>query len=191
MTNSPLMATAFPILVFAAAFLMLGLAKLGIVKITNVAAMCFVAGIVGSLFALYLYTVGLPHLVGLLATAEGAAPSLGDTLGPLVLQLASAVALFSMLFIMVGFQGTGIWALDITATGLFAAIIGFVTLPFGLIIFGSIQLLGVVFILYSAACILLGLALKFNTGIKIAAVVVIVGCLANIGIALGFQFGML
>jgi hypothetical protein len=191
MVNTPLMATSYPVLVFGAAFLMLGLAKLGIVKINNAATMCFVAGILGSVFALFLYTAGLPHLVGLLATPAGTTAALGDTLGPLLLALASALTLFSMLFIMVGFQGTGILAHEITSTGLFAALIGLFTLPFGIVIFGMIQLLGVILILYSSACIVLGLALRFNTGVKLAAVVVVLGSAANMGIALAFQFGML
>jgi hypothetical protein len=191
MVNSPLMATSFPVLVFGAAFLMLGLAKLGMVKINNAATMCFVAGIVGTIFGLFLYMAGMPHLVGLLATAAGTSPTLGDTLGPLLLQLASVLVLFSMLFIMVGFQGTGILAHEITSTGLFAAIVGIMTLPFGYFIFGMIPLLGTVLLLYSAACVLLGLALRFNTGVKAAAVVVVIGSIGNIVIALGFQFGLL
>ena len=191
MNNSPLMATSFPILIFGVTFLMLGLAKLGMVKINNVATTCWTTGIIGALFALFLYTVGLPHLVGALGTAAGTAPSLGDSLGPLVLALSSAVALFSLLFIMVGYQGTGTLAHEITSTGMFAIIIGLATLPFGLVIFGMIKILGVVFLLYSAACVLLGLALRFGAGISLAAIVVVVGSIANIIIALGFQFGML
>lgn len=189
MTNSPLMATSYPILVFGAAFLMLGLAKLNVVKVNNAATMCFLAGILGSMFALFLYKAGLPHLVGLLSATDPKAAALGDQLGPLLLMLASVLTLFSMLFIMVGFQGTGLLAHEITSTGLFAAIIGLATLPFGIVIFGAIQMLGVVIILYSAACILLGVALRINKGVSIAAIIVVLGSIANLVIGLGFQFG--
>jgi hypothetical protein len=190
--NSPLMATAFPILVFGVAFLMLGLAKLGMVKITNVATTCWTVGIVGILFALFLYTVGLPHLVGLLSAADPAAAPLGDALAPLILQLSTVVALFSLLFIMVGYQGTGLFAHEITSTGMFAIIVGLVACAFGAIIFGAIKILGIVILLYGAACVLLGLSLRFNNAaIKLAALIVVVGSIANILIGLGFQFGML
>lgn len=189
MSNSVLMATSFPIIIFGVAFLMLGLAKLGKAKINNAALMCLLAGLIGATFAFFLYKAGLPHLVGLLATPDGQAPSLGDSLGPLLLKLASILTLFSMLFILVGFTGLGREGVELPTTGIFAMIVGLTVMPVGFIIFGVVKMLGLVILLYAIAATLLGFAAKTGTGVSAAASVVILVSIVNILIGLGFQLG--
>lgn len=187
MTNSPLMATSYPIVAFGVAFLVLGLAKLGKAKVNNAGILCWTAGVCGIMFALFLYEAGLPHLVKLL----GGSDALGDRLGPLLLKLATVLTIFSMLFILVGFQATGLLGMDIGTTGITALIVGIVTLPYGLVIFGPIKVLGIVLILYSVACIILGLAIKTGKGMAFAASIVVLGCVINILLGLAFQFGII
>lgn len=189
MSNSILMATSYPIIVFGVAFLMLGLAKLGKVKINNAATMCFLAGIIGVWFAFVLYKVGLPHLVGLLATPAEAEPSLGDSIAPVVLDLVTIVVIFSMLFILVGFTGLGLQGVELPSTGIFALVVGIVEVPYGLVLFGAIKVLGLAVLLYAVACIILGFAAKTGKGVPVAATIVVIVAIVNILLGLGFQFG--
>lgn len=188
MAASALMATSYPILLFGVAFLMLGLAKLGKVKINNAASMCLLAGLIGVWFAFVLYKAGLPHLVGLLVSGTADA-SLGDSLAPLLLKLASIVMLFSMLFILVGFTGLGLLDVELPSTGVFAIIIGLTVIPIGYAIFGAIPVLGLAILLYAIAAVILGLAAKTGTGVPVAASIVVIVSIVNIILGLGFQMG--
>lgn len=182
------MATSYPILIFGVAFLMLGLAKLGKVKINNAASMCLLAGLIGVWFAFVLYKAGLPHLVGLLVSGAETA-SLGDSLAPLLLKLASICALFGMLFILVGFTGLGLLDVELPSTGVFAIIVGLTVLPIGYAIFAAIPVLGLTILLYAGAATILGLAAKTGSGVSVAASIVVLVSIVNIALGLGFQMG--
>jgi hypothetical protein len=185
-----LMAVAFPIISFGVALLLLGLAKLGKAKISNAGAVCLTVGLINAWFASYLYTVGLPHLVGLMAAkTAGVTPSLGDALAPAVLKLSTIVVLFAVLFILIGLTALGKLDVELPTTGIFAIIVGLIEIAFGAVIFPVIAALGIAIALYGFACVFLGAAAKTGSGGAAAASFAVVVAIVEIVMGLCFHFG--